>query len=74
MAREIAGAEMMDYKKDLVECEGDKDKAIDYLRAKGIAKAAKKAGRIASEGVVAAASNGSTACIVEVNSETSFFF
>ena len=70
--REITGAGMMDCKKALVECEGDKDKAIDYLREKGIAKAAKKAGRIASEGVVAAASNGSTACIGEVNSETDF--
>lgn len=70
--REITGAGMMDCKKALVECEGDKDKAIDYLREKGIAKAAKKAGRIASEGVVAAASSGSTACIVEVNSETDF--
>ena len=70
--REITGAGMMDCKKALVECEGDKDKALDYLREKGIAKAAKKAGRIASEGVVAAASNGSTACIVEVNSETDF--
>ena len=70
--REITGAGMMDCKKALVECEGDKDKAIDYLREKGIAKAAKKAGRIASEGVVAAAADGSTACIVEVNSETDF--
>ena len=70
--REITGAGMMDCKKALVECEGDKDKAIDWLREKGIAKAAKKAGRIASEGVVAAASDGSTACIVEVNSETDF--
>ena len=70
--REITGAGMMDCKKALVECDGDKDKAIDYLREKGIAKAAKKAGRIASEGVVAAASNGNTACIVEVNSETDF--
>ncbi|MCF2601129.1 MAG: translation elongation factor Ts [Veillonellaceae bacterium] len=70
--REITGAGMMDCKKALVECEGDKDKAIDYLREKGIAKAAKKAGRIASEGVVAAASDGKTACIVEINSETDF--
>ena len=72
--REITGAGMMDCKKALVECEGDKDKAIDYLREKGIAKAAKKAGRIASEGVVAAAvtADGKTACIVEVNSETDF--
>lgn len=70
--RELTGAGMMDCKKALVECEGDKDKAIDYLREKGIAKAAKKAGRIASEGVVAAASDGKTACIVEINSETDF--
>ena len=70
--REITGAGMMDCKKALVECEGDKDKAIDYLREKGIAKAAKKAGRIASEGVVAAASDGKTACIVLINSETDF--
>ena len=70
--REITGAGMMDCKKALVECEGDKDKAIDYLREKGSAKAAKKAGRIASEGVVAAASDGKTACIVEINSETDF--
>ena len=70
--REITGAGMMDCKKALVECEGDKDKAIDYLSEKGIAKAAKKAGRIASEGVVAAASDGKTACIVEINSETDF--
>ena len=70
--REMTGVGMMDCKKALVECEGDKDKAIDYLREKGIAKAAKKAGRIASEGVVAAASDGKTACIVEINSETDF--
>ena len=53
------GVGMMDCKKALVECDGDKDKAIDYLREKGISKAAKKAGRIASEGVVAAAYEGS---------------
>ena len=72
--REITGAGMMDCKKALVECDGDKDKAIDYLREKGIAKAAKKAGRIASEGVVAAAfcEKCNTACIVEINSETDF--
>ena len=72
--REITGAGMMDCKKVLVECDGDKDKAIDYLREKGIAKAAKKAGRIASEGVVAAAycDKCNTAAIVEINSETDF--
>ena len=72
--REITGAGMMDCKKALVECDSDKDKAIDYLREKGIAKAAKKAGRIASEGVVAAAycDKCNTAAIVEINSETDF--
>lgn len=70
--REMTGAGMMDCKKALVECDGDKDKAVDWLREKGISKAAKKAGRIASEGVVAAAVAGNTACIVEVNSETDF--
>ena len=72
--REITGAGMMDCKKALVECDGGKDKAIDYLREKGIAKAAKKAGRIASEGVVAAAycDKCNTAAIVEINSETDF--
>ena len=52
--RERTGAGMMDCKKALTETDGDMDKAIDYLREKGIAKAEKKAGRIASEGVVAA--------------------
>ena len=72
--REITGAGMMDCNKALVETEGDKDKAIDWLREKGIAKAAKKAGRIASEGVVAAAfcEKCNTACIVEISSETDF--
>ena len=70
--REITGAGMMDCKKALVECEGDKDKAIDYLREKGIAKAAKTAGRIASAGGVAPGSGSMTACIVEINSETDF--
>ena len=50
--RERTGAGMMDCKKALVECEGNVEKAIDYLREKGIAKAAKKAGRIAAEGLV----------------------
>ena len=72
--RELTGAGMMDCKKALVECDGDKEKAIDYLREKGISKAAKKAGRIASEGVVASAYDkaSNTACLVEVNSETDF--
>ena len=50
--RERTGAGMMDCKNALVECDGDMDKAVDYLREKGIAKAAKKAGRIAAEGIV----------------------
>ena len=70
--RERTGAGMMDCKKALTAVEGDMDKAIDFLREKGLAAAAKKAGRIASEGVVAAASDGKTACIVEINSETDF--
>ena len=51
--RERTGAGMMDCKKALVECDGDMDKAIDFLREKGLAAAAKKAGRIAAEGMVA---------------------
>ncbi len=72
--REITGAGMMDCKKALAETDGDKDKAIDFLREKGIAKAEKKAGRIASEGVVAAyvSEDAKLAAVVEVNCETDF--
>lgn len=72
--RERTGAGMMDCKKALVETDGDIEKAIDYLREKGIMKAQKKAGRIAAEGLVRVAfSEGNkTASIVEVNSETDF--
>ena len=72
--REITGAGMMDCKKALSATDGDKDKAIDFLREKGIAKAEKKAGRIASEGVVAAyvSEDAKTAAVVEVNCETDF--
>lgn len=72
--REITGAGMMDCKKALVATEGDIDKAIDYLRENGLVKAAKKAGRIASEGLARMAFNadGTAAAIVEVNSETDF--
>lgn len=72
--REMTGAGMMDCKKALVETDGDIEKAIDLLREKGLAKAAKKAGRIAAMGLVntAFASDGSGAAIVEVNSETDF--
>ena len=72
--RERTGAGMMDCKKALVETDGDIEKAIDYLREKGIMKAQKKAGRIAAEGLVRVAfgEGNKTASIVEVNSETDF--
>ncbi len=72
--REITGAGMMDCKKALSATDGDKDKAIDFLREKGIAKAEKKAGRIASEGVVASyvSEDAKIAAVVEVNCETDF--
>lgn len=72
--REMTGAGMMDCKKVLVETDGDMDKAVDLLREKGLAKAAKKAGRIAAMGLVktAFAADGKAAAIVEVNSETDF--
>ena len=72
--RERTGEGMMDCKKALVETDGDIEKAIDYLREKGIMKAQKKAGRIAAEGLVRVAfgEGNKTASIVEVNSETDF--
>ncbi|BBW96660.1 translation elongation factor Ts [Geobacillus icigianus] len=70
--REKTGAGMMDCKKALTETNGDMEKAIDWLREKGIAKAAKKADRIAAEGVAYIAVEGNTAVILEVNSETDF--
>ena len=72
--RERTGAGMMDCKKALVETDGDIEKAIDYLREKGIMKAQKKAGRIAAEGLVRVSfgEGNKTASIVEVNSETDF--
>ena len=72
--REQSGAGMMDCKKALVECDGDMAKAMDYLKEKGFAKAAKKASRIAAEGLVriAATEDQKTAALVEVNSETDF--
>lgn len=71
--RETSGAGMMDCKKALEHTDGDIDKAIEYLRENGLAKAAKKAGRIAAEGVVTVVVEGDTkAAIVEVNSETDF--
>ncbi|HYF54889.1 MAG TPA: translation elongation factor Ts [Salinarimonas sp.] len=70
--REKTGAGMMDCKAALNETAGDIEAAVDWLRKKGLAKAAKKAGRVAAEGLVAAESSGRTAAVVEVNSETDF--
>lgn len=70
--REKTGAGMMDCKKALTETNGDIDQAIDYLREKGIAKAAKKADRIAAEGSTYITSQGNTAVLLEVNCETDF--
>ncbi|GLB59318.1 translation elongation factor Ts [Cytobacillus sp. NCCP-133] len=70
--REKTGAGMMDCKKALQETEGDMEKAIDFLREKGIAKAAKKGDRIAAEGLSSVKVDGNEAVILEVNSETDF--
>lgn len=70
--REKTGAGMMDCKKALTETDGDMDKAIDLLREKGIAKAAKKADRIAAEGSTLIKTDGNKGVILEVNSETDF--
>ena len=72
--RERTGAGMADCKKALVECEASMDKAIDYLRKKGLAKAAKKAGRIATEGLVNSYihGNGRIGVLLETNCETDF--
>jgi elongation factor Ts len=70
--RDTTGAGMMDAKKALTETDGDMEAAIDWLRTKGLAKAAKKSGRTAAEGLVAVAVDGGTAVAIEVNSETDF--
>ena len=70
--REMSGAGMMDAKKALTETDGDMEAAIDWLRTKGLAKAAKKSGRTAAEGLVAVTMKDGTAVAVEVNSETDF--
>jgi elongation factor Ts len=70
--REKTGAGMMDCKKALIEVAGDVEAAIDWLRKKGLAAAAKKSGRIASEGLVGVASEPGRAAMVEVNAETDF--
>ena len=70
--RETTGAGMMDAKKALTETDGDFEAAIDWLRTKGLAKAAKKSSRVAAEGLVAVAVNDEKGVAVEVNSETDF--
>lgn len=70
--REMTGAGMMDAKKALTEVNGDMEAAVDWLRTKGLAKAAKKAGRTAAEGLVGVAVKGGTGVAVEINSETDF--
>lgn len=70
--RELTGVGMMDCKKALEETGGDMEAAVDWLRTRGLAKAAKKAGRVAAEGLVGVSLDGTRAAIVEVNSETDF--
>ncbi len=70
--REKSGAGMMDCKTALKESDGDMEAAVDWLRTKGLAKAAKKAGRVAAEGLVGVAAEGNKAAVIELNSETDF--
>lgn len=70
--RESTGAGMMDAKKALTETSGDFEAAVDWLRTKGLAKAAKKSGRVAAEGLVAVSVDGQNGVAIEVNSETDF--
>merc|ERR1711906_29697 len=70
--REATGAGMMDCKKVLIEYDGDIEAAAEYLRKKGLAKADKKASRVAAEGKIAYSLNGEKAVMVEVNCETDF--
>lgn len=70
--REKSGAGMMDCKKALTETDGDLDAAVDWLRTKGLAAAAKKSGRVAAEGLVGATVDGTKGAVMEVNSETDF--
>ena len=70
--REKTGAGMMDCKKALNEVQGDLEKAIDWLRTKGLSAASKKAGRIAAEGLVGVTANGTRGAVIEVNAETDF--
>ncbi|MBL4876849.1 MAG: translation elongation factor Ts, partial [Cohaesibacteraceae bacterium] len=70
--RQSTGVGMMDCKKALTETDGNMEAAVDWLRAKGLSKAAKKSGRIAAEGLVGIFSAGNKTAVVEVNSETDF--
>jgi len=70
--REKTGAGMMDCKKALGECDGDIEASVDWLRTKGLAAAAKKAGRVAAEGLVGIAVEGTNGALVEINAETDF--
>src|SRR3569623_2137303 len=70
--RDKTGAGMMDCKQALNENNGDIDAAVDWLRKKGLSKAAKKAGRVAAEGLIGAVVSGTKGVVVEVNSETDF--
>src|ERR1700733_13170503 len=70
--RDKTGAGMMDCKAALADTQGDLEGAVDWLRKKGLAKAAKKAGRVAAEGLIAVAVAGRKGVVVEVNSETDF--
>ncbi len=70
--RESTGVGMMDAKKALVENDGNMEQAVDWLRTKGLAKAAKKSGRTAAEGLVAVVTNGNKGAVIELNSETDF--
>ncbi len=70
--REKTGAGMMDCKRALSETQGDLEGAVDWLRTKGLAAAAKKAGRVAAEGLVGTAVAGTVGAVVEVNAETDF--
>ncbi|MDE0697581.1 MAG: translation elongation factor Ts, partial [Boseongicola sp.] len=70
--RDATGAGMMDAKKALTETDGDMEAAADWLRTKGLAKADKKSGRTAADGLVAVRTDGGRGVVVEVNSETDF--
>jgi elongation factor Ts len=70
--RDMTGVGMMDCKNALQETDGNIEAAVDWLRTRGLAKAAKKASRVASEGLVGVASNGTNSAVVEINSETDF--